>query len=149
MAECEICGKPLSSVRRARIDGAVFTVCEGCSGHGTPMPVIARAPPQKPAALPQIDAGPDAAADSGQRIRKERERRGLSRADLAKAILETESQVARAERGVPVGDAVLKKLERFLGVSLHEEHADALFREGRAPPPLTLGDVAEIRRRRS
>ena len=149
MAECEICGKPLSSARRARIDGAVFSVCEGCSGLGTALPVIARAPPRKPSSAPPIDSGLDVAADSGQRIREGRERRGLSRTELAAAMLVPESQVARAERGVPVGDAVLRKLERFLGVSLHEEPAYAQSRDERPAPPLTLGDVAEIRRRRS
>jgi len=149
MAECEICGKPLLTQRKARIDGVVFTVCESCLKLGEEMPVIM--PVVRKNALPKPIIGEDCVLieNFGEKIRGERQKRGLTQEELASKISERASLIKKAEQSIELEENVIKKLEKFLCVKLYEK-PDAFIPKGREEHAvLTLGDVAEIRRKRA
>ena len=69
----------------------------------------------------------------GRRIAEERIKRGWSRADLAKAMMLTEDQIGKLERGARgVSPLQLIRLREIFGITIDR----LIF--GDAPPPLIL-----------
>ncbi len=87
----------------------------------------------------------EVATDYDQRIRQARENKGLSQEDLAGELNEKASLIRKLERGDMLpSDAVQKKLERKLGISLTEGDSDddTEWSSG-SSTTTTLGDVVK------
>ncbi|MEM7820341.1 MAG: helix-turn-helix domain-containing protein, partial [Candidatus Aenigmatarchaeota archaeon] len=82
--------------------------------------------------------------DAGEIIKRERERRGLTQAQLAEKILEKLSVIKRAEEGWQPPLSVVRKLEKVLGVSLLETSVSGNLKKKIDRKQLTIGDVAEV-----
>ncbi len=89
--------------------------------------------------------------DYAERVRRARERLGLTQKELAQRVRVSENVIKRIEAGtlVPTID-LAQRLERVLGVKLlepvvEEEVATGSRRGSRDEFYLTLGDIAEIR----
>jgi len=153
MTECEICGKPLLGERVARIDGVIFRVCEGCVKLGEPMPVIK--PIQRKIKGPNEPVFDDSYVlieNFGEKIKNARERRGMSQLQLAARIGEKESVISRAEHNAGLEEKTLKKIGRFLGISLYEKGVPGIVKKiekKELAAGLTLGDVATVKRKRA
>lgn len=147
MAECEICGKPLLGERKARIDGVVFRVCDGCVKLGDEMPVIM--PVKKKAGAEPFISEDDyvTVPDFGGKLKNARERKGISQEELAARIMEKASVIRRVEHNFEAGEMIMKKLERFLGIKFYEKPESAALKGGKGELALTIGDVAEVRRK--
>lgn len=80
--------------------------------------------------------------DFPAKIRRAREARGWKQADLGAKINERVSVIAKLESGtLTPGDALVKKLERELGIKL-KEHVQPVAMKKQAPGTvLTLGDL--------
>ena len=148
MSECEVCSSALARERKARIDGILFMVCERCLELGTEVPVSIRpARKEAPKPKPIVDEDLVLAAGFGEMIRREREKRGLSQEELASKIGEKASVIRRAEHGMEPEEREAKKLERFLGIKLYEKQPLVISKAKEEKSILTLGDVAEIKRK--
>jgi len=144
MAECEVCGNTIIRERKSRIDGAVFTVCDECVGLGDEVRSIR---PARKAHERILEQDHVLAADFGRRIRLAREKAGLSQEELASKIGEKASVVRHVEHNNELAERTMKKIGHFLSISLYEKPEEGAFKKGSGAPALTLGDVAELKRK--
>lgn len=162
---CEVCGhKIYGEPVRALIEGAKLMVCHECSKHGT---IIYEEPKQKPA-VPlahgtrpplafQVRKPPKATVDTsielvegyGDKIRRAREKVGLSHEDLGKKLNEKVSLLRKIETGKMAPDNKLgTKLEHILKIKLIVPASDEKEPKAKIPRTesreLTLGDLFQI-----
>lgn len=165
---CEICGRRTQGkMSLVAVKGATLRVCAKCSegrmkirvqaassSTGTVKPqVIRRAPlpsPEHKASPPkeEIELSLRPKQGYGQAIHKARGGKGLTVEDFARLVGIRESLVRKieAEKITPsIPD--LRKVERTLGVRLVEEDSDDIEAHiPKAKSPITLGEVAKLRR---
>ncbi|MBN2567230.1 TIGR00270 family protein [Candidatus Woesearchaeota archaeon] len=158
--QCDMCGAT-GEIYRAEIEGTELQVCESCASLGRVIGRVeqpealrrrkARPSPQERPRLPArrnetIQVIVDGYAGI---VKAARERIGLKQKELAMRIAEKESLIHNIESGhFEPGIGLARKLERFLKVSLiedHEETHDGAFSAG--GEDVTLGDVIRIKRR--
>ena len=125
--ECEICGKRTVAVKEIELDGNSLIVCTGCSTYGKEKEKVA-----KPfgASLfvknneayqgrKEFDLGLEISDDFGKRVRRAREKKGLSVKELAMKIFEKDSLIHRIEnQEIKPSDKLIGKLEKQLGIEL-------------------------------
>jgi uncharacterized protein (TIGR00270 family) len=144
--DCEICGRPAKG--KARIEGTVVSVCGSCSAFGES--IFESSPvklPDRPrqAAPEEVFFVPDFPA----KIKSERERKSLSKEQLASAIKERASVIDRIEKGMRPERRVAEKLEKFLGIRLMRSiDAEKTVSKGGHAEDLTLGDIAVVKKRK-
>lgn len=156
---CEICGAEiLGTPHKIGTGGSELTVCNRCVKYGT---VVG----ETPASQKNIRTGntgfrpgvpgykkieiDEINPNYGQMIRKAREKIGLTQEKLAKKINEKMSLVGKIERSEIVpDDAVRKKLERLLDITLIERLEAQELRPSKGSKTLTLGDIALIKKGR-
>src|SRR5439155_5639404 len=86
------------------------------------------------------------AEDFPHRIRQAREARGLKQADLGAKINERVSVIAKLESGaISPGDALVRKLERELGIKLKERVEPVAVKKQATGSGVTLGDLVKMR----
>ena len=158
---CEMCNSK-EACCRALVEGAELSVCRGCGRFGRVLKEIkieipARKARQAAVAKPQTVLKKEKeiietiVADFSQRIRKARERLGLTQDEFARKISERESVVHKLETGAMEPDIEMaRKLERLLKIKLVEQRESG-SEEGIAEQPrgsgggLTLGDYLKKR----
>jgi putative transcription factor len=161
--ECEMCGKKVGT-RRYMVEGTVMNLGLECAKYGTPLD--APAPVGTQASMQQglerradrmtsrnvYDSGDSATymvEDYGPRIHKAREAKGLSHEQLGNKVSARVPELKHIEAGkLRPSDAVAKKLERELGITLYEKvEGPAPVVSGVAKKPaagtsgLTIGDL--------
>lgn len=131
---CEMCGKTVGT-RRYMVEGTVMNLGLECGKYGTPLD--APAPVGSQAAMQQglerreqrmtsrnvYDGGDQSVMveDFGPRIHKAREAKGLSHEQLGNKVSARVPELKHIESGkLRPSDAVAKKLERELGITLYE-----------------------------
>lgn len=157
---CELCGKEVPRTRTVSVDGTLLSVCGDCSRFG----VEPAAPPRDrrrtatssvterlerrrrrmtPKDIYEAEGnGEDVVEDLGVRVRRAREEREWKQADLGAKINEKESVVAKIESGrIAPGPALVRKLERVLGLKLTEKVAPVPVKKPAPSGPLTVGDL--------
>jgi putative transcription factor len=155
--QCEMCGST-SELFRANIEGATMTVCEKCAKYGKILEKAKAAPaaPTKAEVERQLvrqkietETIFMISPDYPTKIKSMREKLGLKQDELAKKLNERESSIHKLETGeIEPNIALARKLEKFFGIKLVEEH-----QEEAKPLPLgkpgevTLGDFARIKKR--
>lgn len=139
MSECEICGHMASF--KAEIESAVVNVCESCSHLGKIIkaePAPAKTVVEKPPAELVLDP------DFPRLVKEARERKNLTKQQLADRLKESVSVIERIEKGMRPTAGVAQKLEKELGISLGYTETIA-----KLPQPttkeLTVGDVVEVK----
>ena len=159
---CELCGSDVPRTKNVAIEGTVLAACPTCSKFGdevmTPVvrrtampPVIAdRLEARRRRLTPRdVYAGAgeeELAEDFAARIRRAREARGWKQADLGAKINEKVSVIAKLEAGtISPGDALVRKLEKELGIRLKEKVLPVATKKQAAAGALTLGDLIKMR----
>ena len=147
MTECGICGKKESNII-ALVEGVLLTVCQNCAQYGK---VVQVKEIEEHSVKPlmkerRASSEPEEALvpDYAERIKKAREALHLKQEELAQKIAEKESLIHTIESGKIVASfAVIKKLERFLHITLIEIHASVKERNKRntLPTTFTIGDL--------
>ncbi|MCD6247697.1 MAG: TIGR00270 family protein [Candidatus Diapherotrites archaeon] len=119
---CEVCGREAKLIR-AEIEGAELLVCSKCASLGKPL-----YKPEGKSKLfarkdyPKIEEPFTLIENYGEVIRKAREKKGLTREELAKKLFEKESVLQRIEANkLEPSDALVLKLEKVLGITLREQ----------------------------
>ncbi|HKZ98073.1 MAG TPA: multiprotein bridging factor aMBF1 [Thermoplasmata archaeon] len=155
---CELCGSDVTRARNVAIEGTILSVCPTCARFGdevmTPVvrrtsmpPVIAQRLEARSKRLTPRDVyaqgGDDELVeDFPARIRRAREARGWKQADLGAKINERASVIAKLEAGgMSPGDALVRKLERELGIRLKEKVEPVAVKRQAAGATLTVGDL--------
>ena len=162
---CELCGADVPRLKNVAIDVTILSVCGDCARFGdevstpalrqsTMPPIIAQRLEARQRRMTPRDvytqAGElDLVEDFPQRIRQAREARGWKQADLGAKINERASVIAKLESGgMSPGDALVKKIERELGIKLKERVQPVAVKKPVAGGALTLGDLIKKREER-
>ena len=147
---CDLCGKVEQVLSRALIESVELNVCSGCAKFGKVIgplrnPVIKNHPNpvQKEEKIELL------VEDYHDLVKKKRESMGLSQKDFALKVNEKDSTIHKIETGIlepPI--ALAKKLERFLGIKLLEEHQEthASIIKKKSEEGFTLGDFIKIKK---
>lgn len=155
--QCEMCGTD-TELFRADVEGAVINVCERCAKYGKIMEKIRPAPiapSKKEIAAAAVRQKIETetifmiSPDYSSKIKNLREKLGLKQDELAKKLNERESSIHKLETGeIEPNIALARKLERFFGIKLVEEHQEeAKPLPAGKPGEVTLGDFARIKKR--
>lgn len=157
MADCELCGATKVSTREHRVNKAMLAICQRCIGQLNLQPKQeapglsrARSSPQRSSQAPRSKRNnlmnkseKELASDFSRRITSGRESKGWDQIQLAKRMAETINVIKSAESGKPPTDAVIRKLEMILGISLMIEsandHESMVGRSGQSRG-MTIGD---------
>ncbi len=172
MVQCEMCGAETSSPTTIKVEGAKLQVCSNCTGFGTEVKTKSSTSSTSTkystgstsssrstgttssggstggsqGRSDMFDDVDELATDYDDRIRRGREKRGLSQSELADELNEKASLIRKLERGeILPSDAVQSKLEGNLGVSLTAEGGgdDTEWSGGASTGSYTLGDVVK------
>lgn len=139
MVQCEMCGKEVISPKSMKIEGAILQVCQACArfgveigntkskSSGSKYKIEPRQRTNRQVGLKkQKSQGynhmKEVDLEFNEKIRKGREEKGLSQAELAKNLNERASLIKKLERGeVLPTEKVRKKLEKHLKINLLED----------------------------
>ncbi len=143
MSDCELCGAKNGNMK-ARVEGAVLSVCEKCVSMGQEVATQTVRPVVRPKRSMPDELELNFKQDAPKIIRQAREKRGLNQVQLAEKISEKVSFVQRIEEGWTPPIATARKLEKFLGISLMESVEIGQFKAKSQKKQLTMGDVAEV-----
>ena len=152
--ECEICGREIKGRSyRIIVEGSEMTVCAKCKEYGVEKPFrevkkLTLKKKSKPKAEPIVFVE-ELVENFSQIIRREREKRGWSQAELAKRIQEKESLIRKIENGeITPEPEVVEKLERLFGLKLREKVPEVKVETKKSSLTPTLGDVVVIRKKK-
>ena len=159
---CELCGADVPRLKNVAIEATVLSVCGECARFGdevstpalrrsTMPPVIAERLEARERRMTPKDVYEQAgqlelADDFPSKIRTAREARGWKQADLGAKINERVSVIAKLESGAMTpGDALVRKLERELGIKLKERVEPVAVKKQAAGAAITLGDLVRMK----
>lgn len=151
---CDLCGKADERLFRTLIEGVELNVCSGCSKFGKVIAPVHRPSPKEQHMKfvqqnnvqekeEKIELLVENYADL---IKKKRESMGLGQKDFAMKINEKESTIHKIETGIfHPSTSLAKKLEKFLGIKLIEEHQETneKFKKSKGEG-FTLGDFIKL-----
>ncbi len=154
---CELCGRDVPRLRKVVIEGVILNVCDECAKFGKeirgneipkevkyipPEVIRERIERKKRRRYRDLDEEEVLVEDYAERIRHARERLGMTQDELAKKILEKRTVISKIERGeMHPDDALIKKLEKTLGIKLKEKVTVTYRKEEKKTRGLTLGDL--------
>lgn len=157
---CEVCGRQTQMLRVVSIEGSELNACPDCARFGvekSPKPKRTTAAPvhvsealekrEKRAQTVDVfqQASLELAPDFPQRIRRARERLNWTPEDLGKKLNEKKSVVLKLEAGqMRPDDALIKKVERTLGIKLKERPTQSVAPKSSGHRGLTLGDLIKL-----
>lgn len=171
MVTCEICGRECHSTREISLEGALLHACNRCAELGKPVP-RSKPPSSRPSSIPRTRSAsvprssttgryPPVRSRSQRRelvpvedftkqIRKAREQRGMAQKEVARQLHERASVIAKIESGKMAPTiSLVRKLERLFKLTLLEEAESVDLSPGSSQSSATLGDVVQIKRKKS
>ena len=155
--QCELCGSECNTCRPAVVDGVRMMLCPGCMRHGTGVKVVTEHPISSKPILERIkrpkvkdvykDMDKELVSDWNDRIKKAREKKGLSREELGFKIGERTVTISKIENGdLRPSDKVIEKLEKELDIKLVESVTPvSTGSSGSHAGGLTLGDFIKTK----
>jgi putative transcription factor len=146
--ECVLCGKETKELVKVEVEGAEIEVCKNCALTGKfkiKEEGKVYQPIKRNIVLP-VSEDFEFVENYGEKIKKAREAKGLSRKEFAKIIGEKESVIKRIEeeRAMPY-EKLREKIEKFLGIKLLEKYEEKVGKKAKTENKLTIGDVVEIK----
>jgi putative transcription factor len=140
MAECELCGS--RATKRAKVEGSILDVCDECVKFGDEVPRIEIK--RKKRIAQHLGSEDVLVRDFHKIIRRSRENRKLTQAELAKKLKEKLSVVKRVEDGWQPPAKLVEKIEKFFNIKLREKVEDNVQNKKTESKKLTIGDVVEV-----
>jgi len=145
--ECTICGKKVPRLFKAEIEGTILEVCESCLSFGEKIiepEVLTRVRRVRRKHL--VEEEIVFVDNYGKLIVAARKKMNLTREEFAKKINEKESVIKRVEaEEMRPNDALIKKIERFLGIKLTKTYEKKRIEKRVQRGKLTLGDIVEVK----
>ncbi len=146
--KCEICGSN-EAIFLIKVEGTILKVCSSCARYGKIIGKIGEVKEENITEEKEIvEKEYEIVEDYAERIRKAREKLGLSIEEFCRKFGFKESTYRKIEEGKLVPDLkTARKLEKILGVKLIEEvkYHYYLKEEKKEEEYLTLGDIVEIK----
>jgi len=153
--ECEICGREIKGRSYTiLVEGSEMIVCARCKDYGTEKPFkdVKKLQLKKKRAKPKsepIEFMDELVENFNLIVRREREKRGWSQAELAKKIQEKESLIRKIENGeITPEPEVIEKLERLFGIKLREKVPEVKVETAGSKITPTLGDVVVVKKKK-
>ena len=144
--ECEICGSR-NAIRKTEIDGAVLAVCNNCVSMGKEVARVEVIQFKRPSTKMPSEIEYSLKSGFGSIVRDNRQRKNLTQEQLGEKIVEKHSVIKRIEEGWEPPLATIKKLEKFFNIILTENSLGTNTQAKVKSEKLTLGDIAEIRKK--
>ncbi len=157
---CEMCGRPVYRRKEYLVDGVVMILCSKCAKYGKP---IERKKPTKKiqqqikqrkkierAVKEVFEEEWELVEDYHIRIKKAREKLGLTQERLSLKIGETVSYIRKLEQGkIKPTDTVIEKLEKVLNVKLRKPILPVSgSSEEKGGDRITLGDIVIVKKKK-
>lgn len=143
-----MCGKEVSVLSKAEIEGTIVEVCDRCIRFGTK---IIEKPKYKLVSRPIVfkelkENEFELIPNYGKTIVRYRELKGLTREEFAKKINEKVSVIKRLEEEqMEPSEELTKRIESFLEIKLMERYQERFKQpEGKRKGRLTVGDIVEV-----
>jgi len=150
--QCELCGRNCDC-KAANVDGVMMMLCPNCIRHGEVIPTpktqtVAQKPSLDRIKKPPVkdiykDMNKELVTGWNEKIKKAREKKGLTREELGFKIGERTVTISKIENGdLRPSDKMIEKLQKELGINLVEEITESSASLGgtRSSSRLTLGD---------
>lgn len=155
MTTCDMCGSKADQLFKTKIEGTVLDVCKGCSRFGEVVQIPRFRPRNAPESRPQnIPKRKEVlqliVTDYAEKIRKAREKLGLTQEEFAKRLNEKWSIMQKIE-GSQFRPSIsqARKLEEVLKISLIETHDEKgevpIAAPKKGDEGFTLGDFIKKR----
>lgn len=152
MPSCEMCGREDNLVL-VELEGSRLQVCQNCGKHGkrigrTEIKKVIKAPKRLKLVKEEIEE--EVISDFAPKLRKAREKRGLTQEDFANLLNEKESLLQKWESGnLTPKIEIAKKLERMLGINFVKQVKEAKLVPSMKTQSgeMTLGDFIKVRKR--
>jgi putative transcription factor len=158
-----MCGEDSPIVATIETEGARMRVCARCVRFGKVVTPPSPAGPAAPASSPTrgleqrerwmterpvpLEADEEVVEDFGERVRHARERRRVTLDDLARAVNEKKSILAKVETGAFHPDPQLaRKLEAALGIKLREKVEEVHTQKFQKKGGVTIGDLIKMKK---
>jgi putative transcription factor len=157
--QCEMCGSDRGRLRNVRVEGTVMNVCDNCARFGEELSPVQRQEKATPGAIGQrlqdrqrratprdaLETEEELVEDYGERVRRAREKKGLTREQLADRVSEPVPTISKIEAGnLHPSDRTVKALEKELQIKLMEPPPKSQMPQRSSPGAqrgLTLGDL--------
>jgi len=141
---CDMCGSE-GKLYSTIIEGSELKVCHECSKYGKVIGIVKEETVElkrAASAAPEKEIIEVVVEDFADRIKKRRERLGLTQKGFAKKLNEKVSVIHKIESGTFIPQLELtKKLEKFLQIKLFEQHEEEHKKTAKAETgTFTLGD---------
>ncbi len=148
MPTCQLCGEDSDKVQKTNVEGAVLKVCSDCTDMGSVVEKKEVKKKKKKRTKTFKRSDQVLASDYGKKIKKARESRKLSIAELADSLNEKNSLIKKIEREELKPDRSLaSKLSKELNIDLYVNPEVSDYDTGKKGDTrkATLGDVAELK----
>jgi len=146
--DCEVCGRGNAKIF-ALVDGVKMRVCEACSKFGKVIEVEKEH--AKIEDTPRgIETEEEIVEDYADIIKNAREKKGITRTELAAQMNEKESFLKKVEAGEsPPSDQLADKLEKALKIKLYEViEITKTHTPKSSKGETTFGDLIEVKKKK-
>jgi len=152
MPSCDMCGRE-DNLILVELEGSRLQVCQNCGKHGkrigkVEIKRVVKVP--KRAKIIKEEIEEEVIPEFAARLRKAREKRGLTQEDFAKLLNEKESLLQKWESGnISPKIDIAKKLARMLGINFVKQVKEVKLAPGMKSQSgeMTLGDFVKVRKR--
>ncbi|MBC5792683.1 MAG: TIGR00270 family protein [Nanohaloarchaea archaeon] len=148
MSSCELCGQEADSLKKVKIEGTILKTCESCASMGDEVGSSSSSKKRKKKKRKKKSSSKDVLVNGyGEKIKKARESKQLSIAEVAEDINEKESLLKKLEQEQLKPDKPLaKKISKKFDIKLYTnpEVADYSRNDDADSRKATMEDVADI-----
>lgn len=148
MASCQLCGRDVDSLKKAKIEGATLKVCDSCADMGETVETKSKKKRKKKKRNRTSSKRKSQVLTSnyGEMIKKARENEKLSIKEVADSLNEKESVIKKIEgEDLKPEKSLASKIEKKFGIELYvNPSVSDVETDSGDERSATLGDVAEV-----
>ena len=148
MASCQLCGRDVDSLKKAKIEGATLKVCDSCADMGETVETKSKKKKRKKKKKRTSSKRSSEVLTSnyGEMIKNAREEEKLSIKEVADSLNEKESVIKKIEgEDLKPEKSLASKLEKKFGIELYvNPSVSDVETDSGDSRSATLGDVAEV-----
>ena len=156
--QCEMCGSSAEELFKTNIEGTTINVCKKCSRYGKVVEMVKvvfipekRQEERRKEQLKTVEDETIFVITPNYTtiVKESRERLNLKQEELAKKINERDTIISKIETGtIEPSMKVARKLEKFLGITLVEEHKEGNIGNVKDnSDSITIGDLIKVKRK--
>ena len=149
MASCQLCGRDVDSLKKAKIEGATLKVCDSCADMGETVETKSKKKKKRKKKKSRTSSKRSSevlTSNYGEMIKNAREEEKLSIKEVADSLNEKESVIKKIEgEDLKPEKSLASKLEKKFGIELYvNPSVSDVETDSGDERNATLGDVAEV-----